>query len=216
MQPAQPPVHRSHTAIWLGVLALLVIASTLIGGCKKEPGPQPGVPSPSPSPQASPTGPGGTPTEVLGDTPIVVKGGGSIDLEFNETIFPGTSTAVCANCKIKSVTLEQIKDTGQPIPTTPEPKICQFQGEYPEIRIRTKNNANDITVVGKNNGTVEIGFGNKYPGVISECGDERKHHSNLGEIKGVSINQNPDDCEGCGNNPKRCKIVVTVGYTMKK
>ena len=203
MQPAQPPAHRSHRVFWLGILASLVIASSLFGGCKTEP-PQPGSPTPTPTPQLGDT-------DQRGDTPIVVKGGGSIDLEFDDKIFTATAKPVCVNCKIKSVTLEPIKDTGQPIIPKPSPELCGV-GEITKVRIETKHNANDIVVMKVDNG-VEIDPDDNYPGVISECADERKHHSRYGEIKGVKVNNSLEDCGGC-TNWKRCKIVVRVEHPM--
>jgi hypothetical protein len=206
MQPAQPPNHRNHTAVWLGILALLVIASTLIGACKTEPGPQPGVPSPSPSPQGSP-GPTGSPVYLRGDTPIVVKGGGSIDLDFDDNAFTGMPKPMCANCRITKVELEQIKDTGQPIPPAPVLTQCPFTSA-PTVTVETNGNQDDIAIKSTAGG-VEIEFpGAQYPGVITECGDAKKHHSKNGVIKDVKVNGT--SCAGCTGNWKRCKVVIHV------
>src|SRR5215510_7290076 len=95
MAPMQPPANRNHlVVVGLCIFALLVITVGLGSGCGTTPSQDARVttnptPTPTPTPKESPRG----------DTPIVVKGGGSIDLDFNEDVFRGTPPA-CTNCKI--------------------------------------------------------------------------------------------------------------------
>ena len=201
MEPIQRRANGTHIlVVGLCMFALLVITVSLGAGCSKAPSPGAQTTSPSPSP---------SPAEIpRADTPIVVKGGGSIDLDYVDTIFTGTPPA-CTNCTIKSVTLEQIKDTGQPIPPTPVLTDCPFTGD-PTILIETRGNSDNVTVRGTSN-NVQIDFpARKYPGVISACGDEKKRHSKDGEIKKVKVNGTT--CGGC-SKWKRCKVVITVGFT---
>lgn len=201
MQPAQPRPPKTRTVVCIGIFALTVITLGLFGACSSAPETstrqQQPIATPSPTPLASP------PLEA--ETPIVVKGGGSIDLDFDENVFPGT-TPKCPDCKITTVTLLQIPPPG-PIPSpSPTPVPCTFTGD-PTISVETAGNTDDITIKGTNSG-VEIGFDSgRYPGIITACGDARKHHSQNGVIKGVKVNNQP--CEGC-TVFRRCKIDVTV------
>ena len=198
MEPIQPPRSRTHiVVVGLCMFALLMITVSLGGGCRQEPSRGEQVaPTPPPTPR---------PTEAPpADTPIIVKGGGSIDLDFNGTIFSGTTPA-CTNCRIKAVELTQIKNTGEPIGTS-TPTQCSFTGD-PTIKIETRGSIDDVTVKGTST-SVEIGFtAASYPGVVSECGDDKKYHSTDGKITGVKVNGNA--CSGC-SNWKRCKVDITV------
>src|SRR5688572_7375916 len=163
MEPIQRRANGTHIlVVGLCMFALLVITVSLGGGCSKAPSPgaQTTTPSPTPTPKESPEA----------DTPIVVKGGGSIDLEFADSVFTETPPS-CTNCRVTKVMLEQIKDTGQPIPPTPVLTDCPFTGD-PTILIETRRNSDDVTVKAIAN-TVQIDFpAAKYPGVITACGDE--------------------------------------------
>lgn len=199
MEPIQPPTRRTHfVVVGLCMFALLIITVGL-GGCSQEPprGEQV-TPSPRPTPK---------PTDVPpGDTPIIVKGGGSIDLDFDSTIFSGSPPA-CTNCSIESVTLEQIKETGQPIPTSPVLTECRLPAN-PVVTIETQGNADNVTITGTAT-TVKIDFPvTQYPGVLNACGDPKKFHSKDGEIKKVKVNGT--ECGGCAGNAKRCKVLIKV------
>lgn len=199
MEPIQRRAIGTHiVVVGLCMFAILVITVSLGGGCRRqEPSPKAQTTSPSPTPN-----PAETPE---GDTPIVVKGGGSINLEFADTVFTGTPPS-CTNCSVTSVTLQQIKKTGDPIDPAVDPVQCRLPSN-PEITIETKNNSDNITVKGTAN-TVQINFpAAKYPGVITACGDEEKRHSKDGEIKKVKVNGT--ECGGC-SNMKRCKVVISV------
>ena len=204
MQPAQPPNHRTHNAIWFCLLALLVIAPSLLGSCKTEPSRnQPLSASPSPTPQGTP-GPNGGSEYLRGDTPIVVKGGGSIDLDFDDNAYTGTGNPTCVGCKITSVTLQQLPPAGQP--TTSAPVPCTLTAADPEIKVKTAGGSHDITVKKVTSG-VEIAFAKpNYPAVVNACGDEKKRHSQSGVIQQVTVNGNT--CAGCSG--PRCKVVIHV------
>jgi hypothetical protein len=201
MHPIKPPAKRTHVVLAsLSIFALLAITVMLQSSCDRPGGP-PGkaTATPTPTPTATPE------KQILdGDTPIIVKGGGSIDLDFNPAAFYGNPPA-CANCRITKVELEQIKDAGQPH-TTPVLTPCTLPAQ-PTIKILTKQNRDDITV--RTSGTgVSIEYSEtQYPGIVSECGDPKKHHSKDGEIEGVSINNVP--CGGC-TKWKRCKVWIHV------
>ena len=200
MQTARPRPPRTRSIVWISIFALIVISLVLFGACNPTPETTnrqaPATASPSPSPVGSPP--------IEADTPIVVKGGGSVDLDFNENIFPG-ATPTCTNCKIKEVTLTQIPPTGSPI-SSPTPVQCTFTGD-PTISVETSNGNDKVTIKGTNN-RVEIDFNaGRYPGIITSCGDARKHHSQSGVITGVKVNG--QGCSGC-TVFKRCKIDVTV------
>ena len=203
MKPTQPPANRTHVVVvGLCMFALLVITVSLGGGCSTTPPPaKEAQAAPSPTPTGSPLVP-------PGDTPIIVKGGGSIDLDFSETVFTGTPPA-CTGCSIEKVELEQIKETGQPIPPTAVLTPCTYTGD-PTVTIETQGNSDNVTVTGTSN-TVKIDFPVlKYPGVINSCGDPRKFHSKDGEIKKVKVNGT--ECGGCAGNSKRCKVLITVKF----
>ncbi|HSB27213.1 MAG TPA: hypothetical protein VLE19_05145 [Pyrinomonadaceae bacterium] len=200
MQTARPHPPRTRSIVWISIFALIVITLVLFGACNPTPDTSsrqaPATASPSPSPLGSPP--------IEADTPIVVKGGGSVDLDFNENIFPG-ATPKCATCKISSVTLEQIPPAGSPI-SSPTPVQCTFTGD-PTISVETANGNDKVTIKGTSSG-VEIDFNaSMYPGIITSCGDARKHHSQNGVITGVKLNG--QGCSGC-TVFKRCKIEVTV------
>lgn len=203
MQPAQPPNHRTPTAFWFGLLALLVIAPSLLMSCNGS-GRNQRTDS-SPSPQASPTPtPEGGSEYLRGDTPIVVKGGGSIDLDFDDNAYTGTGNPTCVGCKITSVTLQQIPNTGQP--TTSSPVPCSLPAGDPEIKVKTAGGSHDITVKKVTSG-VEVAFAKaNYPAVVNACGDEKKRHSQSGVIQQVTVNGNT--CSGCSG--PRCKVVIHV------
>jgi|GEM_PF-6623535 len=198
MEPIQRRANGTHIlVVGLCMFALLVFTVSLGAGCRQEPSPKAQTTTPSPSP---------TPKEIPeGDTPIVVKGGGSIDLDYVDTVFTGTPPS-CTNCSITRVTLQQIKGTGEPIHPPVQPVECRLPSN-PEITIETKNNSDNVTVKGTSN-SVKIDFpAAKYPGVITACGDEEKRHSKDGEIKKVKINGT--ECGGC-RNWKRCRVVISV------
>lgn len=204
MHPIKPRPNRTHVILAsLGIFALLATTVILQASCDRPAGP-PGQATTTSTPTPTPA-PSGTPTRPLdGDTPIIVKGGGSVDLDFNENVFYGTPPA-CTNCRITKVELEQIKDTGQPIPA-PSPIPCTLPAQ-PTIKILTKQNADDITVRSTQTG-VSIEFAEaKYPGIVTECGDAKKHHSKDAEIEGVTINNVA--CTGC-TKWKRCKVLIHV------
>jgi hypothetical protein len=199
MEPIQPPAKSSHiVVVGLCMFALLVITVSLGGGCSQAPSPRSQTtttPTPTPTPKDSPRA----------DTPIIVKGGGSIDLDFEDGVFSGTPPA-CTGCSISRVALQQIKDTGNPIDPPVDPVPCDFTGD-PTIKIETRGSIDDVTVQGTSN-TVQITYpAANYTGVISECGDEKKRHSTDGKITAVKVNGTP--CTGC-TNWKRCKVMITV------
>ena len=203
MQPAQPPNHRTPTAFWFGVLALLVIAPSLLMSCNGSGRNQRTDSSPSPQGSPTPTPEGGT-QYLRGDTPIVVKGGGSIDLDFDDSAYTGTGNPTCVGCKITSVTLEQLPPAGQPATASPVP--CTLPAADPEIKVKTAGGTHDITVKKVTNG-VEVAFPKaNYPSVVNACGDEKKRHSHAGVIQQVTVNGNA--CSGCSG--PRCKVVIHV------
>ena len=202
MNPIQPRANRTHiVVVGVSIFALLVITVILGGACNR-PGPAQPQATGSPTPTPSPTG---SPRSLDGDTPIIVKGGGSIDLDFNPDVFTGT-TPSCTNCRITKVELEQIKDKGEPSLPAPTPTQCTFTGP-PTVSILTKGGAENVTVNSITGGVV-INFNDaKYPGIVTECGDAKKHHSKDGEIEGVTVNNVP--CQGC-SKWKRCKVLIHV------
>jgi hypothetical protein len=68
----------------------------------------------------------------------------------------------------------------------------------------TKDDKDNIKITSENG--VTIYPANTYDDLITECGDEKKHHSTNGEIKDVIVDTKPP-CGGCSN--KRCKVVIT-------
>ena len=200
MNPIQPQTNRTHiVVVCLSIFALLVVVG-LSGACAGRPDSSGATSSPSPTPT-----PTGSPRALDGDTPIIVKGGGSIDLDFNTDVFTGT-TPSCTNCRITRVDLEQIKDKGEPIPQTPVLTQCTFTGP-PTIRILTKGGTDNVTVNSITGGVVIDFDAAKYPGIITECGDAKKHHSKDGEIENVTVNGT--SCGGC-SKWKRCKVSIHV------
>jgi len=205
MDPIQRRANRTRLIVLgLSFFALLVITVLLGVSCNKPDTPQrPVKASPSPTPS-------GTPTSLpFGDTPIIVKGGGSIDLEYDEAIFTG-NPLTCSTCTIKSVTLDQIPDAGQK--PSPSPSPCTLPSPIPDITIETKNNKDDITIVSIAGGGVQIKpkAGSTYDDLITECGDEKKHHAVDGEIKKIKVGN--DECGGCTGNKKRCRIEILVQH----
>ena len=205
MHPNKPPANTTRVILASFSIFSLLVITVMIASCAKPDGP-PGQVTGTASPTPTPT-PTGSPSSLPldGDTPIIVKGGGSIDLDFSDNVFYGTPPA-CSNCKITKVELEQIKDTGQPNPPSPVLTPCALPAN-PSIKIKAKQAADDITV--KTTGTgvaIEYSAAN-YPGIVTECGDAKKHHSKDGEIEGVSINNVP--CSGC-TKWKRCKVLIHV------
>ena len=200
MQPKQPRSKRTRILVLaLSIFALLALIASF-GGCNREPTNRP-TPQTQASPTSSPVPEATQGTE--GDTPIVVKGGGSIDLDFDENAYTGSGN-ICVGCKITSVTLQQLPPPGQP--STSLPTQCPFTGSDRKIKIETAGN-NDITVE-QNTLGVEIGFDkSKYPAVVNACGDEKKHHSHPGVIQHVKLNGT--ECTVC-STPQRCKVVIHV------
>jgi len=212
MDTKQLRANRTHiVAVGLGIFALLVITVMLEVSCNKPDGtPRQLTATPTPSPT-----PLGSPTEVPpgGDTPIIVKGGGSIDLDYNETLFTGTPLT-CANCTITSLTLDQIPKTGDP--PNPSPTPCTFPSPSTEISIETNHgNQDGITIKSTPGVGVQIipALHSTYGDFITECGDEKKHHSVSGEIQHIRVvGVAGHECDGCNGNKKRCKIEVTVSH----
>jgi hypothetical protein len=203
MQPIQPRSKRTRILVLsLSIFVLLALIASF-GGCNREP-----VNRLTPQAQASPTPtPQGTPpTKTDGDTPIVVKGGGSIDLDFDEAIFAG-AIPTCTTCKITSVELEQIRDKGQSIPQTPIFTQClptPLPNPIPQIKVQTLFGIANVNITSGISGvTIDFSEGS-YPGVIDQCGDPRKHHSEA-TIIGVKVGDKT--CEGC-TKWKRCKVII--------
>jgi len=203
MQPKQPRAKRTRIIVLsLSIFVLLALIANL-GGCSKEPASRPtpqALASPTPTPK-----PEGTP-KIDGDTPIVVKGGGSIDLDFDDRYFTG-SPIKCAGCTITSVELEQIEDTGKPIPSSSTFTQClptPLPSPIPPITVKTFFGIADLAITSDDGVTIE--FKEKdYPGVINHCGDPKKHHSQHGRITGVKVGD--DTCKGC-TTWKRCKVII--------
>ena len=202
MEPIQPPPRRTHfVVVGLCMFALLIITVGL-GGCNGTPSQNSQVttnptPTPTPPPKDSPRG----------DTPIVVKGGGSIDLDFDENAYPGAGNPLCPGCKITSVTLQQLPPGNQPIASQPVTCTPSPNAEITEVLIETAGGNHNVTVK-KNNG-VEIVFDRrKYPAVVNDCGDEKEHHGHSGVIQGVKVNTNTT-CSGC-TQWQRCKVTIHV------
>jgi hypothetical protein len=202
MQPKQPRTKRTHLVVgYISIFALFALIASL-GGCNKTP-----VDHTERGPASASPKPTGTPESGKADTPIVVKGGGSIDLDFDDNAYSNTPNPVCMGCRITKVELEQIRETGQPIPQNPVITQCPFQSA-PTVAIETAGHQADISV-NSINGGVQIAFIDaQYPGVITECGDAKKHHSRTGVIQDVKVNN--VSCEGCRGNPHRCRVVIHV------
>jgi len=203
MDPVQRRANRTRILIGgLSLFALLFVTLLLGVSCNKpdtQQNPAAATPTPTPNPSLSPSS---LPTS--GDTPIIVKGGGSIDLDFDDNVFTG-GTPSCTNCRITRVDLEQIKDKGQPI-STPVLTPCPFTGPA-TVKILTKGGGDNITVSTIAGPGVVINYNSvNYPGVVTECGDPVKHHSE-GEIENVTVNDNP--CGGC-TKWKRCKVHIHI------
>jgi hypothetical protein len=201
MEPIQTPRNRTRiVVVGLCMFALLVITVGL-GGCNGTPSQNSSVttnptPTPTPPPKDSPRG----------DTPIIVKGGGSIDLDFEEDAYPGSGNPLCPGCKITSVTLQQLPPGNQPV--TSVPVTCTPSGaEITEVLIQTAGGNHDVTV--KKTTGVEIVFDKpKYPEVVNDCGEEKKHHAHAGVIQGVKVNGTA--CTTGCDRWQRCKVTIHV------
>ena len=204
MEPKQPPANRNHIfVVGLCMFALLIITVGL-GGCNGTPSQNSSVttnptPTPTPPPKDSPRG----------DTPIVVKGGGSVDLDFDENAYPGAGNPVCPGCKITSVTLQQLPPGNQPVTSAPVACTPTGGGEITEVLIDTAGGADNHNVTVKKTTGVEIVFNrDKYKEVVNDCGEERKHHAHAGVIQGVKVNGTA--CTTGCDRWQRCKVTIHV------
>jgi hypothetical protein len=200
-------------AIAVCIFALLVFTLMLAVSCRKPDVPPRQVTTATPTPNPSPS-PSGSLVPLSGDTPIIVKGGGSIDLEYQDDHFTG-NPLTCSNCTITSLTLDQIPEKGQH--PNPSPVSCSIPSPSAafEISIETnQNNKDGITIKNIPGVGVQIipAAGSTYDDVITECGDEKKHHSVDGEIKKINVDGQELPCNRCNGNKKRCKIELKVSY----
>ena len=203
MQPtALSNTTTARAALYLAVLALLIITAGVHSGCSKEPVTNQ-TPPPSPGPSASPA-PSHTPAP-MDDTIIVIKDGSTT----LDNIYSGCTGTVSGDnakyeCPGKQVSKIIIQPTAGPSPL-PTPITCNITEPNASIKVDAGGEENDIKISNKTaQNKVTIEFRNDiYP--LIQPG---QHRNNDNHVWLVRIKKG----SACGVCRPDEKCWVTVQY----
>jgi hypothetical protein len=200
--PSTQPANTASKARFLALLILFVIAAGLISNCSSKDRNQNSrenavqQPSPSPSPIATPAI---SPQE--GDTIIVIKGG-SVDLEFNETIYKSNGasnpTYICDTCAYKKL---EVGPVGGPF--TP----CTIVNQNSAIVIHAGGGRKNIKIKRNSAAKIQVEFNAKEYGPDST--GLKKHYNPNNNINKVKVTPSLS-CQ-CPTG-KLCEIHVITSY----
>lgn len=194
----------ANVSRFLAVLSVLLIAVGLSSSCNKDGSQnsrnngvqQPGAsPSPSPSPNASPA----PSLQPAGETIIVIKGG-SVDLDFNDTIYASNNasnpTYICNACTFKTL---EVGPVGGPY--TP----CSIANQNSTITIHAGGGRKNIQIKRNSNSKIQIAFN------ATEYGPSgtKKHYNPNNNIESVKVTPSLS-CQ-CPTG-KKCEIHVITSY----
>ena len=198
----------TNTTRFLVLLTVLLIAASLNTSCSKDGGQgqsqnsrnngvqQPGS-SPSPSPNASPA----PSLQPAGETIIVIKGG-SVDLDFNDTIYASNGasnpTYICNTCTFKTLEVGAVGG-----PYTP----CSIVNQNSTITIHAGGGRKNIQIKRNSQSKIQIGFNAKEYG--PDTTGTKKHYNPNNNIESVKVTPSLS-CQ-CPTG-KKCEIHVITSY----
>jgi len=179
MLPTKPSANTTPTALFIAMLTLFVITAVLNTSCNKDQNPrsdavqQPGA---SPSPSARPSG---TPP-IREDTIIVIKGGGSVDLDFDEKVFVSDGSAhpkyVCAKCDYTELEVGPVSGPFGP--------PCKIANQNSSMHIDAGGGNKDIRIKRNPAHGLVIDFDNtEY--ILTGT---KPHHGAHGHLKKIDVN----------------------------
>jgi len=177
MLQTKPSANTTPTPRFLALLTLFVIAVVLNTSCNKDQNPRSDAvqqPAASPSPSARPSGSPPTKEETI----IVIKGGGSVYLNFDEKVFLSDGATkpkyVCATC---DYTILEVGPLGGPFGPP-----CKIANQNSSMHIDAGGGNKDIKI--KRTHGLEIDFDTQEYAQNGANG----HHSAHGHLKKIDVN----------------------------
>jgi len=199
MLPTRPGANTIPIARFLAILTLFAITAVLNTSCNKDQNPRSdAVQQPSPSPSARPSG---TPP-VREDTIIVIKGGGSVDVNFDEKVFRSDGAAhpkyVCATCDYTELEVGPVSGPFGP--------PCKIANQNSSMHIDAGGGNKDIKIKRNPAHGLEIDFDNtEY--ILTGT---KPHHSANGHLKKIKVDPSSLSCQ-CPTTVE-CEIHIRTNH----